>query len=261
MTSLKHVLISCCLFVAVSLLVETAVCVTVPGVRSDIDVTLDTEKKMLFGEETIVYVSGADEPLEEIYMHLYANAYRERTSTAASETEDKLRDFTVAHSAREDLGYIDIESLRVNSETVKFDIDDTSPRIELSAPLPLGDSAYIEISFVTKIPKIRHRLCYKDRNFAVAQWYPKMAVYDDEGWHTDKYHLLGEFFGEFASFDVSVTLPQEFYVGAPGYLVDAVNGDNEIPHISETKNSIFADRLLRTSNIKYSCVTLITRQS
>src|SRR5262249_28489810 len=66
-------------------------------------------------------------------------------------------------------------------------------------------------------------------NYSVAQWYPKVAVYDDRGWHPDPYHYFAEFYGDYGTFDVAITLPDRFWVGATGVFRGAEGGDNEIP--------------------------------
>ena len=63
----------------------------------------------------------------------------------------------------------------------------------------------------------------------MGQWYPKVAVYDDLGWHPDPYHYFSEFYGDYGTFDVSITLADPFWVGATGVLKSASGGDNEIP--------------------------------
>jgi hypothetical protein len=217
-------------------------CFSTPEIRYDIRVTLDPEKKTLTGQERIVYISGADTPLNEIYVHLYPNAYRGRESTAGQEAEKKLRDFTLAHARASELGYIEIRSLKINNQSVIYEIDDTYMRVSLPKPFFPRDPIVIEIDFVTKIPGVPHRFRYKDSHFAIAQWYPKMAVYDNHGWHPDQYHLIGEFYGDFATYEVSITLPQEYYVGATGYLVSAIDGDNNIPPASITTSDWKMDR-------------------
>jgi hypothetical protein len=61
---------------------------------------------------------------------------------------------------------------------------------------------------------------HRSDHYEITQWYPKMVVYDDVGWHPDGYHLLGEFYGEYGTFDVWITLPDEMVVGATGVLVE-----------------------------------------
>ncbi len=216
---------------------EEAFSVVPPEIRYRINISLDVEQKMLRGAEEMSYTSGADVPLHELYLHVYPNVFRGRNSMASQEAEKKLRDYTLAHSRKKDLGYIGIDSLRVNDKASEFSVDGTVMRIDLSSPLMPGDAVVIKMNFRVKIPKMISRFGYTGKHFTIAQWYPKMAVYDEEGWRPDEYHLIGEFYGDFAAFDVSISLPQDYYVGSTGYLVQSINGDNNMPLISEDKNA------------------------
>ncbi|MEO1714656.1 MAG: M1 family metallopeptidase, partial [Bacteroidota bacterium] len=68
------------------------------------------------------------------------------------------------------------------------------------------------------IPNSYSRFGHVDQSYQMTQWYPKPAVYDVNGWHTMPYLDLGEFYSEFGSFDVSITLPKNYVVGASGTL-------------------------------------------
>src|SRR6185295_19358479 len=78
-------------------------------------------------------------------------------------------------------------------------------------------------------PKPFDRFGHTGDSYSMGQWYPKVAVYDDRGWHADPYHYFSEFYGDFGTFDVAITLPDRFWVGATGTLRGATGGDNEIP--------------------------------
>ncbi len=180
-----------------------------PTIRYDIQVTLDISNKKLIGRETIRYISGADSALNELYLHFYPNAFSGSNSTLAKDMEIIYRDFTIAHAKRQELGGLDINFLTVDGINGSCEIDDTSVRIKLPRPLAAHDSVLLEIGFVTKIPSLPGRFRTQDGDFSIAQWYPKMAVYDRMGWHHDPYHLIGEFYGDFATYDVSISLPTQ----------------------------------------------------
>ena len=78
----------------------------------------------------------------------------------------------------------------------------------------------IEIStpFQVQIPYSVSRLRHVGQTYQITQWYPKPAVYDHKGWHEMPYLDQGEFYSEFGSFDVNITLPKNYVVGATGSL-------------------------------------------
>ena len=87
----------------------------------------------------------------------------------------------------------------------------------LNEPLTPGDTIIITTPFHVKIPKgVTSRLGHIGESYQISQWYPKPAVYDRSGWHQMSYLDQGEFYSEFGSFDVSITLPANYTVGATG---------------------------------------------
>ena len=94
-------------------------------------------------------------------------------------------------------------------------------KLLLNKPLAPGDSIIIATPFTVKLPPYFSRSGYADGEYMVCQWYPKPAVFDKDGWHPMPYLDMGEFYSEYASFDVSITIPSDFVVGATGSLQNA----------------------------------------
>jgi hypothetical protein len=89
----------------------------------------------------------------------------------------------------------------------------------LNKAIKSGDTIKIATPFHVKIPKgVTSRLGHIGESYQISQWYPKPAVYDNTGWHQMSYQDQGEFYSEFGSFDVSITLPANYIVGATGNL-------------------------------------------
>jgi hypothetical protein len=192
---------------------------------------LDTKQHFLFGEEGLWYWNNSPDTLEFVWIHLYPNAYRDRNTVFARELE-RQQSYGFSFAAARDRGYIDVRTLAVNGEVVRAEAksggtdeqyvgqtDETEIKVRLPQTLPPGDSVRLEFEFEVKIPAFFSRLGHKGRQYVVSQWYPKMVVYDQQGWHPDGYHAIGEFYGEFGTFDVAITLPSEMVVGATGDLI------------------------------------------
>ncbi len=184
-----------------------------------INIELDTAQHKIYGSELLKYFNNSPDTLPELWLHLYPNAYRDRNSVWAKE-EEKMKNFSFSLARVKDRGYISIESLLVDTAALGYEINDTKMRVLLNRPLQPGDSTILKINFIIKIPKIFSRLGHKDTHYEIVQWYPKICVYDKTGWHNDNYHAVGEFYGEFGNYDVSITLPVEFVVGATGEMVE-----------------------------------------
>jgi hypothetical protein len=179
-----------------------------------IKVTLDTKERALAGTETILYTNSSPDTLKEFYLHLYPNAFRDKTSPLIRDYLQGTLYFFVGlpKSMR---GWLDVSELKVNGAEAQFKVDGTILSASLPTPLTPGGTATFELSFKEKIMPLYGRSGYSGDQYDIAQWYPKMAVYDTEGWHPDQYRM-GEFYGEFGDFDVHITLPAKYVIAATG---------------------------------------------
>ncbi len=186
-----------------------------------IEVQLDTKENTLRGKEILIYTNQSPDTLRWIWFHLYPNAYRDnRTLFAQGERRMGSSRFNLA--SPKERGYIRIDSLLADGIKAKTEFkrgDDTELKAYLPHPLVPGDSLRFDIGFGVKIPHIFSRLGHQGRHYEISQWYPKMVVYDQQGWHPDGYHAIGEFYGEYGNFLVQITLPADMTVGATGELI------------------------------------------
>lgn len=122
-----------------------------------------------------------------------------------------------------------IDSVSADGVPASIAMDETVVRVDLPRPLKPRDSVTLRLRFEVQVPKPFARFGHVGDSYSVGQWYPKVAVYDDLGWHADPYHYLSEYYGDYGAFDVAITLPDPFWVGATGLLRGAEGGDNQIP--------------------------------
>ncbi|HMI30987.1 MAG TPA: hypothetical protein VK527_04545, partial [Candidatus Limnocylindrales bacterium] len=183
----------------------------------------------LTGHARITYRSGADSALHAIYLHAYPNAFRDPHTIFAREGEREGEDYDIRLAARDERGWMSIDSVTANGATARLVMDETVARIDLARPLAPRDSVTLRLRFDVQVPKPLDRFGHVGDAYSIAQWYPKLVVYDDLGWHPDPYHYLAEFYGDYGTFDVAITLPDRFWVGGTGVLHGSEGGDNEIP--------------------------------
>lgn len=122
-----------------------------------------------------------------------------------------------------------LDSASVDGAPARVVVEETLARVELPRPLAPGDSVTFRVRFRVGIPRVFNRFGHAGNRYSIAQWYPKLVVVDDRGWALDPYHFFAEFYGAFATYDVAITLPDEFWVGATGVLDSAAGGNNEVP--------------------------------
>ena len=200
-----------------------------PGLRYAIDVRLDTERHRLDGHATIVYRSGADSALPKIHFQTYPNAFSSGDTRYARGEARQSEDWSLRYAKPEDRGWMSIDSVTADGAPASIAIDETVAAITLPRPLEPGDSITLSMRFTVQVPIHFDRLGRTGDAYSIAQWYPKVAVYDERGWRAEPFGYLGEFYGDFGTFDVSITLPDDQWVGSTGVLVRASGGDNEVP--------------------------------
>lgn len=191
-------------------------------VNTTINVTLDDQKHFLHGFETIHYTNNSPDTLRYIYFHLWANAYKhDHTPFAEQQYEQHNTDFYYAKAAQR--GYIDSLNFEADGNGLSCYSAESAPdiaRIDLIKPLLPGAQMIITTPFRVKIPKVFSRLGHTKQAYFISQWFPKPAVYDRKGWHPLSYLDQGEFYGEYGSYDVNITLPGNYVVMATGNLLN-----------------------------------------
>ena len=201
-----------------------------------IKVELDDVNHFLYGQEEVVYVNNSTEELSFLWFHLWPNAYKnEETALCEQMVRNGNTDLYYADDSLR--GYIDSIAFKVDGKVVKWDLDSKHIdicKILLNSPLHPGDSILISTPFRVKIPSAEFsRLGHLGKSYMITQWYPKPAVYDNKGWHPIPYLNQGEFYSEFGDFDVTITLPKTYVVGASGNLFEEAKDS-----ISDTDSNI-----------------------
>ncbi len=171
--------------------------------------------------ESVEYINKSTDTLSLVFFHLWPNAYS-ANNTALAKQLSGWRGKEQLFKDQELRGYIDSLDFKVGSKTVQWNLLPGQPdicKLILNEPLCPGDTIIITTPFHVKIPKgVTSRLGHIGESYQVSQWYPKPAVYDKTGWHQMSYLDQGEFYSEFGSFDVYITLPDNYTVGASGDL-------------------------------------------
>ena len=187
----------------------------------NISVKLDDVKNTLTAFEEIVYTNNSPDTLSFLYFHLWPNGYK-NLSTPMAQQMQKSGNMHFYYAADSSRGYIDSLNFKVNNEQVNWCfLNDTNDicKIILNKKLLPGKSITISTPFFVEIPGENFsRLGHYGQSYQITQWYPKPAVYDNNGWQYFSYLNQGEFYSEFGKFDVSITIPENYFVAATGVL-------------------------------------------
>ncbi|MCX6350987.1 MAG: M1 family metallopeptidase [Bacteroidetes bacterium] len=189
-------------------------------VHYTISVKLDDANHILRAYEELEYINNSPDTLREIYMHLWPNAYKNNKTAYAKQTlQEGKTNFYYAPKAKR--GFIDSLDFKVDGETAKWELTKKNIDIailHLNKPLLPNQKIKITTPFKVKVPSVFSRMGHDGQSYQISQWYPKPAVYDRNGWNPIPYLDMGEFYSEYGSFDVSITLPDNYVVAATGRL-------------------------------------------
>ena len=180
-----------------------------------ISATLDTAATQISGTVEIRYTNNSPDTLRYVWLQADQNLYRTNSKGSALFPADSrwgVRGFEGGYTFSE---------VRVNGASVQPRIDDTMMRLDLPTPLlPHGGRSTIAIRYSFRVPEHGSDRMGRDSVlYEIAQWYPRMAVYDDvRGWNTDPYLGQGEFYLEYGDYDYSVTAPAGYVVAGSGVL-------------------------------------------
>jgi hypothetical protein len=188
-----------------------------------IDVKLDDTAHTLDGFMKLQYTNHSPDSLSFIWFHLWPNAYKtDRTAFSDQLLENGRTDFYFSNADQR--GYINRLDFRINDTAAQVETDPMNIeelKVLLSSPLPPGGTISITTPFHVQLPHVFSRSGHTGQDYNITQWYPKPAVYDKSGWHPMPYLDQGEFYSEFGSYDVRITIPANYIVAATGNLQNA----------------------------------------
>lgn len=199
------------------------------SVNYKMEVDIDVKTFKYSGKQDLLYTNNSPDSLKKVFYHLYFNAFQpgSEMSVRVKTGKDKNTRFDIdIDSLRPDeIGYLKVFNLKQDGVTLKNELSETILEVLLSDPLGPGESTRLTLDFEGQVPKLVRRA---GRNSAegvalsMAQWYPKIAEYDYEGWNAEPY-LGREFHGVWGDFDVTLTIDKKYIVAASGYLQNPDN--------------------------------------
>ena len=189
-----------------------------------IDARLNTEAKTLDATESLEYRNLSDQPLAVFPFHMYLNAFRPQ-STFSREShqygdhppDEKAEGGAIEVNSISAEGYGDLtQSMQFTAPDDRNPDDHTVMEVTLPRPLAPGEVIRFQLAFHDKFPLSVARNGYKRDFIMGGQWFPKVGVFWHGAWNCHQYHAVTEFFADFGTYNVSLTLPKRYIVGASG---------------------------------------------
>nr|WP_235982367.1 M1 family metallopeptidase [Gelidibacter maritimus] len=212
------------------------------------EIDMDVETYKYTGTQKLVYTNNSPDVLNRVYYHLYPNAFQ-----PDSEMDARLKSIPdpdgrmvnnlgtraepnyesrISKLGPDEIGYIKVNSLTQDGKNVNHETEGTILIVTLNKPIQPGEKTTFDMVFDAQVPVQIRRSGRNNKEgvaLSMAQWYPKLAEYDDEGWHAHPY-IAREFYGVWGDFDVKITIDKNYTIGGTGYL----QNPNEIGHGYET---------------------------
>jgi hypothetical protein len=204
-----------------------------------IEASLDPVKHTIDGKQRLTWRNRSAEPVRSVYLHLYLNAFQNGYSTFHTEerkTGTGIRNGELSKDG--EWGFTELRSVQQGGAKVPWSFvhpdggpsaDQTVVRLDLPQPVAAGASTTLDIDFFDQLPRVMARSGYFDSFHLVGQWFPKIAVLELPGergattvrWNAHEYHAASEYYADFGNYDVKLTVPREYTVGATGELQGA----------------------------------------
>jgi len=208
-------------------------------VRYLMNVRLDPKTNIISGSEILEWRNTTGKPQQEFPFHLYHNAWKNNRSTFAKENGYQMGRLG---GSRDDYGYTTIKSIKVVDARGETDItssfrylqgddgntdDQTVCQVRSAKPVRNGQSITFKIEFETKQPLPVSRTGAIRNYHFVAQWFPKIGVWWNGAWNCHQFHANTEFFADYGTYDVTITLPLGYVVGATGGIPKSVEQNKD----------------------------------
>jgi Peptidase family M1 domain len=202
-------------------------------------VSLDPDKKEVKGHQTLLWKNTSADTVHELQYHLYLNAFKNSESSFNKERGmpriARKEDDDACHWGWIEL--LELKDQKGNDLSSRMDYiqpdddnsaDQTVLRVRLIEPVLPYQTTTIDMDWISHIPKTMARTGYNREFYFMAQWFPKVGVYETAGmrfattdqWNCHQYHSSGEYYGEFGNYEVAISVPESYKVGASGELIE-----------------------------------------
>lgn len=184
-----------------------------------IDAALDPVAHEARGQVIHRLRNTTSSPLRTLVFHLYLEAFRDDRSVFMRESRGSLRGVAVEGRGGETVERILVDGTDVLAHAARELVsgDTTQLRVDLPRPIAIGEEAEIRVDFRSHLPQLAARAGYVGDLHLLAQWYPKLAKLEPDGtWASFPYHGNGEFYADFARYEVTLRVPRGFAVEGTG---------------------------------------------
>ena len=209
----------------------------------EISARLEDGTHILHGQEKITWTNGSQDQVSDLWFHTYLNAFANTESTHLSESGGSLR----GHMIKGGWGWTRIQRVTLVGPEGQLEVtptllwqapDDDNPEdrtvfsVKLPRPVAPGESIRVDVEWESQLQRVRRRTGYKDDFMLVAQWFPKLGVYETgKGWNCHQFHSTTEFYSDYGTYSVSLDLPARYegkVQGSGVRVLERLTGDDRV---------------------------------
>ncbi len=187
-------------------------------------VKVDVEKHQYSGKEEIKYANNSPDTLKKVFFHLYFNAFQPGSemdirSLTIRDADKRVGD-RISKLKPSERGYLEIDNFTLNGQKLDYEVKGTIVEVALKSFILPKEEVRFQLDFEGQIPKQIRRSGRNNKegiSYSMTQWFPKIAAYDERGWHANPY-IGREFFSPFGNYDVKIEIDSKYSIGGTGVL-------------------------------------------
>ncbi|MEQ8906119.1 M1 family metallopeptidase [Ekhidna sp.] len=193
-------------------------------VEYKMDIDFDVKNHQFTGSQTLKYYNNSADTLDRVFYHLYFNAFQpgsmmDTRSRTIEDPDGRVMD-RISKLDDSEIGFHKIQSLKQDGKPLDYQVEGTVLEVSLADPILPGATTIFDMNFQSQVPvQIRRsgRNNAEGIDYSMAQWFPKMAEYDERGWHAHPY-VAREFYAPWGDFEVNLSIDKNYVVAATGIL-------------------------------------------
>ena len=202
-------------------------------VEYKIIIDFDHKNHQFSGKQNLKYFNNSNDTINKVFFHLYFNAFQPGSmmdvrSRSLPDPDRRVMD-RISKLNKNEIGFHEINKIQQDGKNLRHHVQGTILEVELVDPLIPNESTEFYLEYFSQVPVQIRRSGRNNKegiDYSMAQWFPKIAEYDRQGWHANPY-IAREFYAPWGDFDVSISINKNYIVAATGILENKTKEKNK----------------------------------
>ena len=202
-------------------------------VEYKIRIDFDHKNHQFLGKQNLKYFNNSNDTINKVFFHLYFNAFQPGSmmdvrSRSLPDPDRRVMD-RISKLNKNEIGFHEINKIQQDGKNLRHHVQGTILEVELVDPLMPDESTNFYLEYFSQVPVQIRRSGRNNKegiDYSMAQWFPKIAEYDRQGWHANPY-IAREFYAPWGDFDVSISINKNYIVAATGILENKTKEKNK----------------------------------